>query len=128
MPLALNSTTIQVYWYPPPAAEQNGLITRYTLVYVGTLFNDSSSVDIYATATYPATSLRGPYNITGLQEYNNYSIEMRAVNAVGAGPFSTRVIQLTNQAGIRHNTNYKLSIIRTRVINKLVSSPRCLPA
>ena len=104
MSLAMHSTTIQVYWYPPPVAEQNGLITHYTLTYAGALFNDrETSVEISTTDAYPATSLQGPYNITGLQEYNNYSIVLQAVNGIGVGPSSARAIQLTNQAGTRFN-------------------------
>ena len=49
-------------------------------------------------------------NLTGLQEYNNYTITVSAVNAAGTGPESTPITFLTKQAGmimhcILHNDN-----------------------
>ena len=49
-------------------------------------------------------------NLTGLQEYNNYTITVSAVNAAGTGPESSSNIHITEQAGmimhcILHNDN-----------------------
>ena len=39
-------------------------------------------------------------NLTNLQEYNNYTITVSAVNAAGTGPESRPITRLTKQAGM----------------------------
>ena len=39
-------------------------------------------------------------NLTGLQEYNNYTITVSTVNSAGTGSESTSITQLTEQAGM----------------------------
>ena len=34
-------------------------------------------------------------NLTGLEEFNNYTIEVEAINGAGAGPMSTPIMQST---------------------------------
>ena len=38
-------------------------------------------------------------NLTNLEEFNNYTITVEAVNSIGNGPESAGVIELTDQAG-----------------------------
>ena len=39
-------------------------------------------------------------NLTGLEEYNNYTIQVAAINDAGPGTLSSSIIQLTSQAGM----------------------------
>ena len=38
-------------------------------------------------------------DLTGLQEYNNYTISVRAINGEGVSAFTAGVIQITDEAG-----------------------------
>ena len=64
--------------------DQNGVITMYEVMYTplmnfgGTLESNSSIM------LEPARSV----NLTGLEEYVNYSISVRAYTSVGVGPYS----------------------------------------
>ena len=86
-------------WLPPPGIDQNGPITMYNISYTGQLFNTTTQyVYVSTTNVYPAVD---PvyFNITGLEEYNNYTISVNAINTVGASDFTVGVIQITNIAG-----------------------------
>ena len=48
--------------------------------------------------SYPATTDLS-LEITGLEEYNEYTIMIAAVNSVGTGPYTTGDTQRTNQSG-----------------------------
>ena len=87
-------------WYPPPAIDQNGPISMYNISYTGQLFDTTTQyVSVSTVNIYPAVD---PvyFNITGLEEYNNYTIQVAAINGAGAGPLSPSIIQLTSQAGM----------------------------
>ena len=91
---AITPTIINVSWYPPPIYFQNGVITNYTLTYIGvqrdkTLKNVTVSV-VNGTYVLPI--------LTGLQENTDYSITLRANTIVGPGPTVT-LYQLTLQEG-----------------------------
>ena len=45
-------------------------------------------------AVYPSTLETFSVNLTGLQEYNNYTIRVSAINGIGAGPFSDGIVGL----------------------------------
>ena len=47
---------------------------------------------------YPNDTLIS-FNLTGLQEYNNYTISVRAINGEGSSEFTVGVIQITGEAG-----------------------------
>ena len=48
----------------------------------------------------PATIETLSVVIAGLEEYNNYTIRVSAVNEIGASPFSDEIIQITDIAGL----------------------------
>ena len=63
-------------------------------------FDDSKAIYILqVNFKYP---LKGNFctNLTNLQEYNNYTITVSAVNAAGTGPESRSITFSTKQAGI----------------------------
>ena len=87
-------------WDPPIDTEQNGNITSYNVTYIGNPIDSTSQFEITVTSsenTHPATS-RVSTDLTGLQEFNNYTIQVEATNVVGSGPYSSEVVNETFQA------------------------------
>ena len=41
------------------------------------------------------------FDLTGLQEYNNYTISVNAANSQGVSAFTTGVVQRTNESGMK---------------------------
>ena len=48
---------------------------------------------------YPAVT-QVSFDLTELQEYNDYTIRVSAVNRVGTSEFTAVVIQMTNEGGL----------------------------
>ena len=93
---ALSPTSIEVTFVPTADINQNGLIIRYNVTYTGQTFDTvTQSVIVNVTnAVYPSTLETFSVNLTGLQEYNNYTIRVSAINGIGAGPFSDGIVGL----------------------------------
>ena len=49
---------------------------------------------------YPADTIEHSYNLTGLEEFTNYSIAISAVNVAGMGPPSVSVLATTEEDGM----------------------------
>ena len=91
--MAISSTEIEVSWEEVPAINENGIITVYEVQYVPLqTFGDQISTNTTNT-TYLNTTL------TGLQEYVEYSISVRAYTSVGPGPYSDTVTERTLEDG-----------------------------
>jgi len=86
--LVINSTSISVFWNPPPFDDQNGVITSYRVI----VTNQNTTV---ASATINSTS----FVVNNLQEFQQYSIEVAAMTAVGIGPFSNPISDQTLEDG-----------------------------
>ena len=106
--MAESPTTIAVMWGEVPPIDQNGVITMYEVMYTpletfgGTLESNSTIV------LEPARSV----NLTGLEEYVNYSISVRAYTSVGAGPYNVAMTVLTLQdSKCIVRTHYTLTIV-----------------
>ena len=97
---ALSPTSISITFYPPPEIDQNGPITLYNISYVGEIF-DTVTHYVNTSFTNPIYPAVVPVfvNITGLQEYNNYTVRVRAMNKIGGSELTTGVIQITDEAG-----------------------------
>ena len=85
-------TTINVCFEFPEGSTQNGLITSFNVSLVGSPFDtESQTISIPTTSTnYPLTGSLCS-EITGLQEYNNYTITLLLINQIGAGPSSASI-------------------------------------
>ena len=89
--MAESSTTIIVMWEEVPPIDQNGIITIYEVMYTpletfgGTVEGDTVNV----------SGLNLSVDLTGLEEYVNYTISVRTSTSVGAGPYSVAVTVLT---------------------------------
>ena len=85
------STSINVMWSEVPPIDQNGVIIAYEITYtplknfIGVIGTNSKNM--------PVSDLS--VGLVGLQEYVNYSIQVRAYTSEGPGPYSNPVIQLT---------------------------------
>ena len=98
---ALSPTSIRVTFIPPLAINQNGPNLVYNVSYTGQTFETNIQFQTVNTsnAIYPATATVS-VTITGLEEYNNYTIGVSANNVEGASEFSTGVIEITDIAGL----------------------------
>ena len=90
--MVINSTSISVYWNPPPLPDQNGNIIGYQLMITNQNRSNSSAfiVNITNVTSYVAISL---------QEFEVYSFKIAAMTAIGLGPFSDAVTNQTSQGG-----------------------------
>ena len=92
--VTISSTAIRVTWDEVPAIDQNGIITQYEVEYNQSTF---SGATMSATTTVDSSTLT--VDLTGLKEYVEYSIRVRAYTSVGAGPYSDVVIERTQEDG-----------------------------
>ena len=74
---AVNSTTIQLQWGPPPLADRNGVIRSY---HINISVAETGSV-------FRLTSVTTAWNILNLHPYYTYTITVAAVT-IGPGPYS----------------------------------------
>ena len=89
--MTASSTSIDVMWYEVPPIDQNGVIIAYEITYTP-LENFTGVIGINST------NMSGSYlsvSLVGLQEYVNYSIQIRAYTIEGPGPYSNPVLQIT---------------------------------
>ena len=98
---ALGPTSIRVTFNPPLEIDQNGPITSYRISYTGVEFDTTTQFETINIAgrTYPAIAQES-IDLIGLQEYNNYTIRISAINGIGSSDFTAGVIQITNEGGL----------------------------
>ena len=104
-PLNLNATDIMatsfcVTFGPPTDITQNGEITSYIVTYQGELFNTTQvnrTVSV-SSVLYPLTE-SSSVCIYNLEEYNNYTVMIRAVNGAGEGAAAMIIVE-TSEAGL----------------------------
>ena len=92
--VSISSTAIRVTWNEVPVIDQNGIITQYEVEYNQSTF---SGATMYNTTTVDSSTFT--VDLTGLEEYVEYSIRVRAYTSVGAGPYSDVVIERTQEDG-----------------------------
>ena len=95
MATAESSTSILVTWDMVPLMEQNGNITMYQVLYTP----PQTFGGVFGEENMNVTGLRA--NLTGLQEYVEYNISVRAYTSVGAGPYSDGLVERTNEDGMK---------------------------
>ena len=88
-----SSTAIRVSWEEVPAIDRNGEITEYEVQYEPLeTFGGQIS-----TSTVNTSMLS--INLTGLQEFTDYNISVRAYTSAGPGPYSIGVVERTDTDG-----------------------------
>ena len=99
MTVSLSSTEVRVCWDEVPAINRNGKITMYEVQYDPLqTFDGQISTD---TLNITNTTLLCT-DLTGLEEYLEYNISVRAYTSVGPGPYSRRVTERTLTDGRRY--------------------------
>jgi len=78
------TTNINVTWIELACQEHNGVITHYEVRYNTSDFNEDKSLTLNTTMGDDTSLL-----IEDLEEFGNYTIEVRAHTAIGAGPYSS---------------------------------------
>ena len=95
--MAVSSTEIEVSWEEVPAIDENGIIVLYEIQFVPLETFDDALVTETVNTSGPVLTT----NLTGLQEYVEYSISVRAYTSVGPGPYSDPVTRRTLEDGER---------------------------
>ena len=88
----ISSTAIMVTWEEVPAIDQNGIIINYEVQFEPLQFTGE-----LVTGTINTPDLSA--NVTGLEEYVEYNISVRAYTSVGPGPYSDPVTERTSEDG-----------------------------
>ena len=84
-----SSTSILVTWNEVPAAQQNGIITSYTITYHSQTENDNGNVQVNGSVRQT--------ELTNLKEFVKYSITVFASTVIGDGPPSNPIVVITGQ-------------------------------
>ena len=80
-------------WDEVVPLDQNGVITMFEVMYTP-LEDFDGAIMTRSTNVTELSRL-----LMDLEEYDNYTISVRAYTSVGAGPYSDPVIVLTNEDG-----------------------------
>ena len=97
--MIVGAQSINVTICPPAEIDQNGLIRSYNVSYTGDPFDTPIQSQSFAVSlSYPATVCVN-VTLTGLEEFNNYTVSVQAVNSAGSGDSSVGVIAQTDAAG-----------------------------
>ena len=75
---------ISMFWSEVPPVHRNGVITLYEVSYSSL----SNSEDSHNPVTTLLNTTHLSVNLTGLEEFVNYSFQVRAYTEVGPGPYS----------------------------------------
>ena len=93
----VGTTNFTINWSPPPPQSQNGVITSYVIDITGDPFPYIGPALILTTdGSYPDVAAKS-LEVTGLENDNEYTIRIAAVNSEGTGPYTTVDTQRTYQ-------------------------------
>ena len=110
MPGRLAASSIVVSWNSPMLTHQNGIITKYKILYFLTAINNATNNTIVLLGNVTR------HTIYDLKPSSNYSIQVAAATSVGFGPYHEQIIHLTDPAGEailfqKLNTNIVIAIV-----------------
>ena len=86
--IALHDTGIRIFWNPLLGDQANGAILRYEVSVNGT--QHDSQTHLYSTN-------ETIISVINLEEFERYLVQVRAINSIGAGPYSNTVEVRTHQ-------------------------------
>ena len=95
--LTRTSTTIELQWGPVPLSQRNGDIILYEVELNQTTFPELPSPELRNTSGDELMLA-----LTGLQEYVEYTMRVRAYTSAGPGPYSPPVSNMTQTDGEWH--------------------------
>ena len=87
-----SATTMSVSWQQVPPIHRNGIILTYELTY-----NPLEDYHDRTPIVLNTTDLT--FDLTDLDKYANYTVEVRAYTEVGSGPYSEQQYARTDTAG-----------------------------
>lgn len=90
-----SSTSILVSWKPPPVEKQNGIITAYSIKYIGIDGEDLKPHEILGISSDSTQ-----YLLEQLEKWTEYRISVTAHTDVGPGPESLAVLIRTDEDGM----------------------------
>ena len=93
--MAVSSTAIAVMWEDVSQSNQFSDTTMYEVMYTPLESIGGTVESNMIIVLEPTQSVV----LTGLEEYVNYSISVRAYSCVGPGPYSVDLTILTNEDG-----------------------------
>ena len=88
MVTSADPASLIVSWQPPPPINHNGPITGYVIQYTRVRSSDMMSVNVTSGSTPTVLELR---------VFTNYSVTVAAINAIGTGPFSDPVVNISGE-------------------------------
>ena len=89
----ISSIEIMVSWDEVPPIDQNGLITMYEVLYVPLETFEGTITSVTVNTTNTSTTL------SGLEEFVEYNISVRAYTSEGPGPYSEEITVMTLEDG-----------------------------
>lgn len=92
--VAISSTAVEVVWSDVPPVDQNGMIVQYEVEYTQSTLTGAPMLSNHTVDAFVFSLL-----LTGLEEYVEYAIRVRAYTTVGAGPYSAMVFATTHEDG-----------------------------
>ena len=104
-----SATEILVSWSEVPPIHQNGIITLYEVFYY-------PLEDYHNPLPMVQTTTELSFNLMGLHEFADYSIQVRAFTEVGPGPYSDQRFIRTDTAGTQ-NTTTEYYIMMNSILN-----------
>ena len=90
-----SSTEIMVSWDAVLPINRNGIVTMYEVQYEPLETFDGTLIKMTMNITAPAMSTI----LTGLEEFVNYTISVRAYTSAGEGPYSIGITEMTAEDG-----------------------------
>ena len=106
-----------VTWDEIPGLDQNGIIIDYEVQIQPLDFPADISADQLTTTNLSIL-------VSGLEEYVNYSISVRAYTSVGAGPYSDPVSERTLEDG---NVSIVCFVFSSTILISFISNPQYQP-
>ena len=90
--MVISPTEIEISWNEVDPIDQNGIIIIYEVDYQpAQMFDGSMTVDVMNTTNTTII-------LSALHESVQYNITVRAYTSIGAGPFSSHVLSVTEEA------------------------------
>jgi Fibronectin type III domain len=100
-----------VAWSPPSGEHHNGLLQGFRLFYkpMSSQQQSTSAFEFHSPESFRVDSKRvgnvGDSILHGLQAYQNYSIQVSAINRAGNGPLSAPIMCQTDENGKNYFLN-----------------------
>ena len=94
-PEVLCSTSIMVSWDEVPPIDRNGIVTVYEVLYEPLETFERAIMSMTMNTTNTSTTL------SGLEEFVEYNISVRAYTSEGPGPYSEEISVITLEDGMK---------------------------